>query len=79
MIARDVLAQVRRMLQDTSETRWSDAEIERLGRRECERLFGFEHALTYERQEALAIVIAFRLLQARDAAAQLESLATVQG
>lgn len=81
MNAMQLVGAVRRLAQDTASTHHTDAEIVALLARSKRAIFGHNlpALLTDEQEEALAIVVAFRLLQARDAAAQLESLATCQG
>lgn len=75
----EVVCEVRRLVQDTSTQRHTDAEIVSLIAREKSRIFaGCGPVLSVEQHEAVAILVAFRLLQARDAASQLESLATCQ-
>lgn len=76
----DTIDAVRRIVQDTASKRWTDGEIAQLVARNELRLYGSKgDSMNDTQHEALVVFVAFQLLQARDAAGQLEALATVQG
>lgn len=74
-----MIEQARRLMQDTSGVHHTDAEIITLIGTLRARLFPGVTLFSDEQDEALVILAAFRLLQARDAAMILEGMATVQG